>query len=231
MDNDQLEQMLGSRAVLYAMIARVFDSPINGDFQELARSEEGNSLLAVAIKELPHGTRIAVCMGMIADPCISLDALNSDYTRLFEGPGPLPAKPWEGVYRSRRNEVFQENTLEVRDCYRVAGYTPVSLHQVPDDSLAVQLNFVAAVAQDAAKMKADEDMESLRRALALQLSFLRNHLSYLAYHYSKSLIAANPSLQSEFYPAAVDALLDFIEGDVRAISSVLDGGLGAVAFR
>ncbi|OAT84828.1 hypothetical protein A6M21_07335 [Desulfotomaculum copahuensis] len=65
-----------------------------------------------------------------------------DFTRLFIGPGRLPAPPYASAYRSTERLLMQEETLAVRQFYRRYGLAAREEGSVPDDFLPVELEFL-----------------------------------------------------------------------------------------
>ena len=64
------------------------------------------------------------------DRAALLDAARDEYTRLFVGPGALPAPTWESPDLTKEPTLFQENTLAVRAAYRAHGVEPKRLQPV-----------------------------------------------------------------------------------------------------
>ena len=105
-----------------------------------------------------------------------LDALRQDHRRLFIGPRPLLAAPWESVHRSREGLVFDVQTLQVRAFYRRFGLETPALNKEPDDHLALEASFVATLALralDALEESRPEDAEELAGAI---VDFAEQHL-------------------------------------------------------
>lgn len=98
------------------------------------------------------------------DPAEGLDALRQDHRRLFVGPRPLLAAPWESVHRSREGLVFDVQTLEVRQFYRRFGLESPHLNKEPDDHVALEASFVATLA-----LRALDALERSRSAEAQEL--------------------------------------------------------------
>lgn len=102
--------------------------------------------------------------------------LEADFNRLFTGPGPPMAPPWESYYLSRDHLLFQEQTLAVREAYGRFGLDAPRLHREPDDSMGLELGFLAelcAAGLVALREKAGEALEEVVRG---QREFLRDHL-------------------------------------------------------
>ena len=79
----------------------------------------------------------------------AFDAVQSDYTHLFVGPGKVDAPPWESVYFHDEEMLFQEETLHVREWYARFGLQAELLHSEPDDHIGLELAFLAHLAGQA----------------------------------------------------------------------------------
>lgn len=82
--------------------------------------------------------------------------LREDFNRLFIGPGPLLAPPWESVYRSRERLLFGEQTLAVRAFYHSFGLKAAKQEQEPEDHIALELEFAGWLCQQAANAESAE---------------------------------------------------------------------------
>jgi TorA maturation chaperone TorD len=105
-----------------------------------------------------------------------LPDLESDFNRLFVGPGQPLAPPWESYYLSRDHLLFQEQTLAVRQAYRRFGLEAPHLHSEPDDSLSLELSFMAELC---ARCSAASDTGPGRgpgEIIEAQRQFLASHL-------------------------------------------------------
>lgn len=107
----------------------------------------------------------------------SLDEVVTDHRRLFIGPRPLPAPPWESVHRGREGLVFGTQTLAVRAFYRRFGLQSPELNRAPDDHVALEASFLATLcvrALDALEDGADAAAAGLVAGLG---EFVDEHLS------------------------------------------------------
>lgn len=105
-----------------------------------------------------------------------LGRLTWDFNRLFVGPGEMRAAPWESVYRSRTKLTFQEPTLAMRALYERFGFESPAIHREPDDHLALELDFLAALSGLAAEAARDGDGERLAACFEAQQALLEQHL-------------------------------------------------------
>jgi TorA maturation chaperone TorD len=103
------------------------------------------------------------------------DALQSDYMRLFVGPGQVEAPPWESVYFHDEPLLFQEETLRVREWYARFGLQAELLHSEPDDHIGLELAFLAHVAGLGLSACETGETESLRWLTEAQREFTAEH--------------------------------------------------------
>jgi TorA maturation chaperone TorD len=68
--------------------------------------------------------------------------MKKDYISLFNGSGSSFAPPYESVYRSKDNLMFDIQTTEVRDFYRSYGWESNFKNKIPDDHLGIELLFL-----------------------------------------------------------------------------------------
>ncbi len=74
------------------------------------------------------------------------EQVRRDPHRLFVGPRPAPAPPYESVHRSRERLLFDTETLQVRGWYARFGVRAPRLHAEPDDHVGLELEFLAHLA-------------------------------------------------------------------------------------
>ena len=126
----------------------------------------------------------------------SLDDLQSDYTRLFIGPGRVLTPPWESVYFSEERLTFQESTLQVREWYRRFGLQSDKLYQEPDDHIGLELEFVAHLAKQALLALEQNDQATFDAAIDAQKKFMSEHLGRWALGWCAQVEA---QAQTDFY--------------------------------
>ncbi|WP_281654986.1 molecular chaperone [Eggerthella sinensis] len=236
---------LPHRHFMYTLLGRLFgDDPTVG-LMGLLRDENVAQQLAYAAS-LDEALAEAVsafgdALPNTSSPEAACDQLAGTYTRLFVGPAALPAPPWESVYVNPDPLLFQKSTLAVRRAYREAGYLPVSYPHVADDHLAIELNFMAALAgsvvalnetcderaerdaqgdaaaSDEAAAPAASDGEALLRA---QAAFLDEHLLRWVDAFATRL---SEHEAAGVYPAAARMAAAFCAVDRRTIDRLLVG--------
>lgn len=209
----ELEALLAARAYLYALFhkalgatpdAEVIDALLStataDAVGEYAADDETMCGLGAFLSELAaHDDRAAL-----------LEAARDEHTRLFVGPGQLPALPWESPYRTREAIAFQESTLAVRRAYRERGWEPKRLQRVPDDHVALECAFMAKLAAEALEAFRAGDAAGLPAALRGQRTFVGEHMAGWLGEYAKDVRRSKTAV---LYPQLVEALAAFVKLD------------------
>lgn len=104
------------------------------------------------------------------------DAVRRDFTRLFVGPGRLKAPPWESVHRSRDRLLFEAETLQVREWYARFGLAAPRLNREPDDHVALELEFLAALAERALTALEEDRPDDATALVEAHQAFLAEHV-------------------------------------------------------
>lgn len=131
----------------------------------------------------------SVSQGMIQD-------LNVDNTRLFVGFGRVLAPVWESVHFTEERLVFQESTLDVRRWYQRFGLEPENLHKEPDDHIALEMAFIAHLANLAVQALDIGDHEQCEKLLQAQRDFCSTHLIRWAPLWSQQVLE---NTKTDFY--------------------------------
>lgn len=142
-----------------------------GVFEEPAFAAEQSSLV--------EGLQLLMDWTQEVSPKLSgeaLDALRTDFTRLFLGPGKLILPPWESPFFNEERLIFQEQMLKVRQWYSRYGLESEKIHNEPDDHIGLEMSFVAHLASVAIEALENEDEEGFEDALNSQKEFLKDHL-------------------------------------------------------
>ena len=153
-----------------------------------------------------------------------LEKLKDEYVRLFVGPLELAAPPWESIYTGEEGMLFQLSTLEVREFYRRFGLLPEGYPRVADDSLALELGFMAELAQRSVTAFEAGAEESLGVNLRGALDFLNAHLLV----WVPQLLERMAASESDWlYPQLVLILNSFLKQDRETLNDILSEGAHA----
>lgn len=112
----------------------------------------------------------------------ALQDLKVEYTRLFVGPGPAVAAPYESVYldgtaKGQPGTVMGESTLAVQREYDREGLQLSPDHRDLPDHVAVELEFLYYLCNAEAEAWRRGDPDEARRLRNRQREFLGRHLS------------------------------------------------------
>ncbi|MCY4077417.1 MAG: molecular chaperone TorD family protein [Acidobacteria bacterium] len=171
------ERRQDEQALAYRFLGRCFHAPPSPDWMAALAQDR-------MFREWPFPSAdddAATGLALLTAFCESwepamLGRLTWDFNRLFVGPGEMRAAPWESVYRSKTKLTFQEPTLAVRALYERFGFESPAIHREPDDHLALELDFLAALSALAAEAARDGDGERLATCFSTQQAFLKEHL-------------------------------------------------------
>jgi len=148
-----------------AWIASLFDEKLFLEVPYAAHKEE----TAQGLKLL-QGWAEKICQDGF------FERIQSDYTRLFIGPGKVIVPPWESVYFSSERLTFQQQTLEVRTWYQRFGVEPEKIYKEPDDHIGLEISFIAHLAKLALQALEEQNEEEFNRLIKAQEKFLAEHL-------------------------------------------------------
>ena len=177
---EAVELLLANRLYLYSLLHKTFGREPNGELLTLLSGEDTARAFGMLSGEKGDilertGLFLAAVREKKDDP-LWLDEVKGEYMRLFVGPDKLVAPPWESVYLGEDAMLFQKVTLEVREIYRGFGLLPEGYPHVADDSLPLELAFMAKLAERAMEDWQSGDMEGLDRLLESSGDFLSKHL-------------------------------------------------------
>ena len=99
-----------------------------------------------------------------------------DHRRLFIGPGPLLAPPYESVHRSVDRLVFEEQTRQVRAVYARHGLAAPRRDRDPDDHIGLELDLLATLSLRTMDALEAADISTAADLQAAQRTFLEGHL-------------------------------------------------------
>lgn len=113
-----------------------------------------------------------------------------EYTRLFVGPGHVPAPPYESVYTDPDGRVMGEAALDALGRYRDAGLRlDPEVRDLPDH-VALLTEFMAHLCEEEAAAWRRGDAPEAERLLSREVSFLTDHLLSWTSQFSARLCSA-----------------------------------------
>jgi putative dimethyl sulfoxide reductase chaperone len=173
-------QVLAGQALVFGLLGRAFYvSPDREWIQTLATERVFDEVpFATGQPDVAKGLGLLVAWTEASQNGLATEsfaALRADYTRLFEGPGPAEAPPWESVYFHDEPMLFQEETIQVREWYARFGLQAEMLHSEPDDHAGLELVFLAHLAGLGAAACEAGEAEKLSWLVSAQQEFAAEH--------------------------------------------------------
>ncbi|WP_316569924.1 molecular chaperone TorD family protein [Neobacillus sp. YIM B06451] len=210
LDIPQMVTLMKARGNIYHFLLRVFHSPLDQVWLDAFR-EHGDvaglgelGLGGVELKDFFKG-----------DPCLKRETV--EYSRLFIGPGTLPAPPWESFYRSREQMLFDDVMYEVREQFHNEGLRFVKENNEPDDHLTIELEFMLHLILKGIHAKEEHELFNI---LKKQRAFLNEHLGRWIGDFGKRLAQ---STTSNLYRGAALLANDFIADDIDFLNELVEG--------
>ncbi len=149
-------------------------------------------------------------------PTVSLDDLSRVYNRLFVGPLPPLAHPYESVYRTPDARLMGDVTRQVIEAYAGAGLAlPDGSRDMPDH-VTVELEFMAYLAAGEAAARVEGDLALAATHLQRQAVFLRDHLTPWIPYFCHRVIEAN---RDGYYGQAATVLAGFVVRDLQVVAA------------
>lgn len=149
----------------------------------------------------------------------ALTELAVDYASAFLGAGKMRAAyPYESVYTSPERLVMQNAWEEVCAIYRTHGLACSDHRDVLEDHLALELEFMARLTDNALAALKAGDRQALAAALEEQQSFLKAHLLNWISSFAHE---AREYIETDFYRGAVDVTEKFLSMDAAILDDLL----------
>lgn len=101
-----------------------------------------------------------------------------EYNALFVGPRKLLAPPYESCYRSPERTLMQRETLAVRNFYAKAGLECECKNSMPDDHMAIELEFICYLHAKAGRFKENGMADQAGLYLELYREFFAIHVRH-----------------------------------------------------
>ena len=194
------------RSALYAVLARSFGAEPTDAVVAMLREPDTRALLANMGVDVPE----------VSDEL--LEALVSEYTRLFLGPGEhIP--PYESVFTGGAKsfshgfgEMHSESYFKVRAAYSTAGASNTAAFTDLEDHLGAELDFMRLLSfreSQAWKKRLAAEAAGLREQ---QLDFLSKHPGKWIGKFAKLTIEAT---QIPFYGQMAALARDFLKSEIK----------------
>lgn len=215
----ELVAIAHARKKTYSLLARLYRAEVDAHLLEDLRTLEFGSQ-GTADDGVAEGYQM-MRADLDGGEQTLLTALAVDYARVFLGAGQTSgqvAYPYESVYTSADHLIMQESRDQVVDCYRKQGLAVAEGLPEPEDHIAFELEFMAALAALSAGMFADADLDRAESLLRVQESFLSDHLLNWTPRFFQHL---GEFAVTNFYKGLAKVTRGFLVADSEFLAGVL----------
>lgn len=194
--------------------------PGDAPAREADRTAERYALLAHALGPPSSALAEAVARtnGPFALPPADPAELELEHTRLFVGPGRVPAPAHGSVYLDG-GVLMGESTVDALRQYREAGFVLAPDAGALPDHVVVELSFLAVLAEEAARAWRAGDAAAARLWLGRRGAFLCDHLGAWAPALSEAILGAT---SEPFYRAVAVSLRELVATDLEYLLAAID---------
>ncbi|MCL6571397.1 MAG: molecular chaperone TorD family protein [Bacillus sp. (in: Bacteria)] len=205
----QLQPFFSSRKKFYQLLHLLFVMPANDETFFVI----GNNANLHELEEIHEGGKIL--RNFFEHLSIEqIQREREEYQRLFIGPGPLVAPPWESYYRSKEQLLYEEWTYQIREQYHQFGLQNIKENNEPDDHLLLELEFIIFLADLCLQETKNERVIEL---ISSQIHLLEKHLTIWIPYFCKRVIE---HANSQLYLGAAMLLEDFLSFDLTSLIEV-----------
>jgi len=220
--HDEVIIVLAGRNYIYQLLAHVFrEKPgsqllegLTGGFTEEVLDMMLDEKCLTSYKKLFAQLRTDISI----TPNDIIDRIKDEYVYLMLGPEKLIAPPWESVYVNKAPLLFQESTLKVRQAYLDYDLLPAAYPHEADDHLALELDYMAHLAQLSRERFEKNDIPQLQKILSDQKAFLENHLLVWIGDFAEQI---QSSKKRYFYPHMASLTKHVVHADHAALNELL----------
>jgi putative dimethyl sulfoxide reductase chaperone len=205
-DREALAALLDNYGAACGVLSRVFVAP--ADAELIRQLTDADMLSSWPMAHDEHTSRGLGLLIQSAERAESIQLLEADYYRLFVGPEPMKAPPYESVYLTRDHLIFDEPTRQVRAAYAEFALAAPKLNREPDDHLGLEFDFLAQLCVTALDAIDLVDETTMMRSLDAQRRFLTDHLQRWA---GSCLQLAEEHAETRFYQGAAALGLGVLE--------------------
>jgi TorA maturation chaperone TorD len=136
------------------------------------------------------------------------DQLSLEFARLFIGPAHPIAIPFASFYLSESHALMTEETMAVRKQYLEAGLALKNLYQMPDDHIAIELDFLYYLTERFLELSENGNNTEAERYLKLRHDFLMDHFVLWAPTFAHQILE---STSEDYFKGAASFLLEMVK--------------------
>jgi anaerobic sulfite reductase subunit A len=214
---DELKELNQYRKSIYTFLSRIYREEVD---QKLIDSLKGKDLLlSHPESEITQGWEILRDFLQTASQN-PIPELAVEYTNIFLGTGKNPAYPFESVYRTKQRLEMQRPRDEVIETYRGEGFKKGADFNEPEDHIAVELEFMAHLAQKTITALESGDQAKAKDFFQKQVNFLKQHLNQWVGPFCQDI---EQGAESGFYKGIAKITKGFVSLDNKLLNEQIRG--------
>lgn len=220
MEKHEIVQLLEARVELYNVLRHYFyygpTAEVLATFQQLVRLAEQES------SQRQSGEGLAILTAALAEPtevALLAEWLNIEFTRLHIGPSTAPVSLYESMYGPSSGMLMGETTIAVRKEYLTTGHISGKPVHIPEDHLAVEVDYLFCLSQETLQLVQAGDTEQALRLSEEQRGFLQRHVL----NWVPDMVTKLKAESREAILTGIGLLtLGWLEEDVETLSELID---------
>ncbi len=210
--------LLANRASLYSLLARLY--LIEVDQPTLDQMKKMDLAVVADEPDIEDGyQRLANFLSHLNSDTVT--DLAVDYARVFLCAGiesGEAAFPYESVYTSPQHLIMQEARDQVLGFYYAHGLDRADNLEVPEDHVALELEFMARLCQTARDALIAGDLPAVTKALDAQKAFLEQHLAKWVPPFCDDVLKY---AQTDFYIAVAKITRGFLRMEIPLVDQLI----------
>ena len=205
-----------ARQAVYSLLRRLYTAAPDRQLLDWLAEERPFADFPVLLS----GGNVEADLQAVDDACQNAieNTLFEDFYQLYVGSGDMLVPPWESVYRSEERDLFDVHTFQVRESYARHGMEFVDKNKTPEDSIAIELEFMQLLGDRVLTALEKADPKAERILAEDQLKFLDQHM--LAW-VPEFVSLSRQHAQTPFYRGLAGVLLGFLEWDRETLQELL----------
>ncbi|MBM6998550.1 molecular chaperone TorD family protein [bacterium] len=210
------EAMRGRRDA-YLLMARLFRREVDDELLQALRAQD----VFTCEDDERLGEALGMMRGYLAGPDASTLDLARDYAKAFCGAGSTKrsaAYPFESVYTSEEGMLMQDARDGALAWYRRFGLTKAQDWHDCEDHLALELEFVAVLANDCLASLERHDGAAAREYAAAQRDFVGEHLADWLPAFDRDV---DRKARTSFYRGLARFTSHYVRRDLDALRGLL----------
>ncbi|MBZ0300489.1 MAG: molecular chaperone TorD family protein [Anaerolineae bacterium] len=205
-----------ARLNVYALLQRLYQAAPDAELLGWLAAEHPFLNFPIELDEEANAALLEVDRDCVV---VSADRLVKDFRQLYIGPGAMRVPPWESVYRNEEHLLFDRHTLQVREAYARHGMEFTQIYRAPEDSLAIELEFMKVLTERLLRAVELSDPEAESILLEEQREFVNRHLLIWVPQF---VALTQKQAETKFYRGLAGVLNGFLTWEGQTLALMLE---------